>query len=341
MRNSNLNAAKAAKNDEFYTMYEDVAKELKYYEKHFDGKVVYCNCDDWEHSNFVKYLADNFDRLKLKKLIATCYVNEGKGKKYVNDGKRIETSYLCGDGDFRSAESVALLQECDVVVTNPPFSLFREYIAQLTEHGKQFLIIGNQNAITYNEVFPLIKANKLWLGVSIYNGDREFRIPSHYEVISKSFRTDEHGNRYVKVNGVRWFTNMRYEAQKPTVTLTARYDPDRYPKYDNLQEAVNCDKVVDIPCDYYGVIGVPITFLDKHNPNADTNGDTVTTNDFEFAILGGGKFDTQASEWNKQICEVADTEEKVTLNDFIIVGNKQRPTIDKKPIYKRLLIQRI
>ena len=170
-----------------------------------------------------------------------------------------------GNGDFRSAECIALLQEADIVVTNPPFSLFREYVAQLIEYHKKFIIIGNQNAITYKEIFPLLKNNQMWLGVSIHSGDREFRIPDYYEIRSKSLRIDEKGNKYLRVVGVRWFTNLDYPQRHEELVLYKRYTADEYPKYDNY-DAINVNKTCDIPYDYDGAMGVPITFLDKYNP---------------------------------------------------------------------------
>lgn len=185
--------------------------------------------------------------------------------KHLLKNKKNVCKVLKGDGDFRSEECIELLKEADIIVTNPPFSLFREYIAQLVEYNKKFIIIGNQNAIHYKEVFPLIKDNKLWYGASIHSGDREFRIPDHYQVRSKSLRIDEYGNRYIRVVGVRWFTNLDYEQRHEKLILYKTYSPDEYPKYDNY-DAINVNKTMDIPCDYDGVMGVPDTFLDKYNP---------------------------------------------------------------------------
>ena len=306
MAQSDLQAAKVAKQDEFYTQLVDIEKELKYYKPHFRGKVVLCNCDDPYESNFFKYFALNFNALGLKKLIATCYngspiagdelpllfeIEESEPKKiaykveitevqdYNNDGAvnladvqyliqndKNVLSLLKGNGDFRSPECVELLKEADIVVTNPPFSLFREYIAQLVKYDKKFLIIGNQNALTYKECFKLIIENKLWLGVSIHSGDREFMIPPTYEVRTKSLRVDGDGNRYIRVVGVRWFTNLDYPQRHEELVLFKHYTPEEYPKYENY-DAINIDKTSDIPCDYDEVMGVPITFMDKYSPD--------------------------------------------------------------------------
>lgn len=306
MAQSDLQAAKVAKQDEFYTQLDDIAKELKYYKQHFKGKVVLCNCDDPYESNFFKYFALNFNQLGLKKLIATCYngspiagdelpllfeIEESEPKKiaykveitevqdYNNDGAvnladvqyliqndKNVLSLLRGNGDFRSQECIELLKEADIVVTNPPFSLFREYVAQLVKYDKKFLIIGNQNALTYKECFKLVKENNMWLGVSIHSGDREFMIPPTYEVRSKSLRVDEKGNRYIRVVGVRWFTNLDYPQRHEDLDLYKQYTPEEYPTYENY-DAINVNKTGEIPIDFEGIMGVPITFMDKYNPD--------------------------------------------------------------------------
>ncbi len=306
MAQSDLQAAKVAKQDEFYTQLDDIAKELKYYKQHFKGKVVLCNCDDPYESNFFKYFALNFNQLGLKKLIATCYngspiagdelpllfeIEESEPKKiaykveitevqdYNNDGAvnladvqyliqndKNVLSLLRGNGDFRSQECIELLKEADIVVTNPPFSLFREYVAQLVKYDKKFLIIGNQNALTYKECFKLVKENSMWLGVSIHSGDREFMIPPTYEVRSKSLRVDDKGNRYIRVVGVRWFTNLDYPQRHEDIDLYKQYTPEEYPTYENYN-AINVNKTGEIPIDYDGIMGVPITFMDKYNPD--------------------------------------------------------------------------
>lgn len=296
--NSGLTNAKRAKKDEFYTQLADIESELRHYREHFRGKRVFCNCDDPYESNFFRYFALNFNALGLKELVATCY----EGSPIVGTELRLSTrrSYkvtirevsdfdgngaidladvaqlllhsrknvlteLKGDGDFRSPECVALLKKADIVVTNPPFSLFREYVAQLIEHGKKFLIIGNVNAITYKEIFPLIKENRLWFGASIHSGDREFEIPQDYPISAAGFRIDENGRKFIRVKGVRWFTNLDYSERHENLILYERYTPEAFPRYDNY-DAINVDKTSEIPCDYDGIMGVPITFLDKYNP---------------------------------------------------------------------------
>lgn len=306
MAREDLKGAKSAKQDEFYTQLDDISKELKYYKQHFQGKVVLCNCDDPYESNFFKYFALNFNTLGLKKLIATCYngspiagdelpflfeIEENEPKKiaykveitevgdYNNDGAvnladvqyliqndKNVLSLLKGNGDFRSQECIELLKEADIVVTNPPFSLFREYVAQLVKYDKKFLIIGNQNAISYKECFSLIKDNKMWLGVSIHSGDREFMIPPTYEVRSKSLRVDDKGNRYIRVVGIRWFTNLDYPQRHEEIDLYKHYTPEEYPTFENF-DAINVNSTAEIPCDFEGIMGVPITFIDKYSPD--------------------------------------------------------------------------
>lgn len=285
MANKNLNQAKNAKKDEFYTQLVDIENELKHYKEHFKDKVVLCNCDDPRVSNFFHYFSYNFERLGLKKLITTCYKNQERDLFSQNDSERaiwleyngdknnnrvpdpdeIGINYFQGDGDFRSKECIELLKQADIVVTNPPFSLFREYVAQLIEYDKKFLIIGNVNATSYKEVFHLIKKEKLWLGASIHSGDREFGVPQDYPLNAAGFRVDEKGNKFIRVKGVRWFTNLDYKERHENLILFKKYTPEEYPKYDNY-DAINVDKTADIPADYNGAMGVPITFLDKYNP---------------------------------------------------------------------------
>ncbi len=280
-----LSAAKRAKKDEFYTQLDDIAEEVRHYAEHFRGKVVLCNCDDPRISNFFHYFSHNFERLGLKKLVATCYKSQDRdlftrnaseraiwleyegdrNGNRVPDPEEIGIHALRGDGDFRSAECVALLKEADVVVTNPPFSLFREYVAQLVQHGKKFLIIGNVNALTYKEIFPLVKANRLWLGASIHGGDRKFGVPDDYPLEAATCGVDEKGQRFIHVKGVRWFTNLDYRQRHEDLVLYETYSPEKYPKYDNY-DAINVDRTNAIPADYDGVMGVPITFLDKYSP---------------------------------------------------------------------------
>lgn len=277
--NKNLHNASKEKKDEFYTQLADIENELKHHKAQFRGKVVFCNCDDPKESNFVKYFSMNFEHLGLKKLIATHYKDANIFSKespykleYTGDknGNRMPDpeefmTEMIGTGDFRSEECIALLKEADIVVTNPPFSLFREYVAQLVEYEKKFLIIGNVNAITYKEGFKLIKENKMWLGASIHSGDREFRVPDDYPLHAAGSRVDSEGHKYIRVKGVRWFTNLDYEERHERLVLYKKYSPHAYPKYDNY-DAINIDKTADIPSDYEGVMGVPITFLDKYNP---------------------------------------------------------------------------
>ena len=284
-KNRNLHEARSSKKDEFYTQLSDIEKELKHYKQHFRGKVVYCNCDDPHMSNFFHYFSYNFERLGLKKLITTCYKNQDmelfsrndseqaiyleydgdKNGNNVPDPKEIGIEYLKGDGDFRSEESIELLKQADIVVTNPPFSLFREYVAQLVAHDKKFLIIGNVNAITYRDIFQLIKDDKLWLGPSIHSGDREFGVPDDYPLNAASFRVDDAGKKYIRVKGVRWFTNFDFKERHEDMILYKPYSTEEYLKFDNY-DAINVDKTKDIPVDYDGFMGVPITFLDKYNP---------------------------------------------------------------------------
>ena len=314
MGNSQLSAAKKAKNDEFYTRMTDIEHELVHYRKHFKGKVVLCNCDDPFESNFFKYFALNFNPLGLKKLIATCYsgspiaggeyqpslfdddVDENTGrhrrayKAVVNvfrdttgdgvldmddirnllDSGENELTELHGDGiygagDFRSKECLELLDEADIVVTNPPFSLFREYVATLMDYGKKFVIVGNQNAITYKEAFPLLRDDRLWLG---YNKVKEFVVPSADHPERGNIVTDGKGGLIAKFGNICWYTNLDITKRHEDLLLYRRYkeDPSRYPKYDNY-DAIEVSKVKDIPEDYWGVMGVPITFMDKYNPD--------------------------------------------------------------------------
>ena len=286
--NKNLRNASKAKKDEFYTQLSDIEKELGHYAKHFKNKVVFCNCDDPRISNFFHYFSYNFEKLGLKKLITTCYKNQqvdlfsqnnsekaiyleytgDKNEDKVPDLNEIGIQHLKGDGDFRSSECIKLLKQADIVVTNPPFSLFREYVTQLVEYNKKFTIIGNLNAITYKEIFKLIKENKIWLGHSIHSGDREFGVPDNYPLTAASSRIDENGKKYIRVKGVRWYTNLDYEERHEDLILYKKYKGNEkdFPKYDNY-DAINVNVTKDIPNDYKGFMGVPITFLDKYNPD--------------------------------------------------------------------------
>lgn len=324
MANSNLTSAQKAKNDEFYTQYSDIQKEIEAYLEYdpdtFRGKVVYSNCDDPFESNFFRYFALNFNRLGLKQLITTSYkpspiantqlglfgddktITPAKGRPKITANKLIinevhdmdgdgafnlkdvaeqlkanknnEWAPLEGDGDFRSAECVELLKQSDIVVTNPPFSLFREYVKQLFDYNKKFVIIGNMNAITYKEIFPLIKDNKMWYGQSISSGDREFRVPDHYPVAAAGWRIGDNGEKYLRVKGVRWFTNLDHGRRHQPLSLMTMDDNLKfnkklkgktYDRYDNY-DAIEVPFTDAIPSDFDGVMGVPISFLDKYSP---------------------------------------------------------------------------
>ena len=303
--NKTLSAANKAKKDEFYTQLTDIENELRHYKKHFKGKTVFCNCDDPYESNFFKYFAINFNHLGLKKLICTCYAgspvvytqldlfgnaetkraNKNNKKPYKieitevkdlnNDGAVDLTdiklllesvngkpTLLKGDGDFRSVECIELLKEADIVVTNPPFSLFREYVAQLIEYDKKFIIIGNQNAITYKEIFPLLKENKIWLGYG-FKGNVGFFINTKYEDYAKS---SQHKEGMIRVSGVMWYTNLDIDKRHEKLILYKSYTPKEYPHYDNY-DAIEVSKTADIPYNYDGIMGVPITFMDKYSPD--------------------------------------------------------------------------
>ena len=299
MANKNLNAAKKAKKDEFYTQLSDIERELRHYRKHFQGKTVLCNCDDPYESNFFKYFALRFNQLGLKKLICTCYNGspiqgnelvikfEGFDSEPTKVAYKVEITEvkdLNGDGavdltdvkyllqneknvmsvlqtgDFRSKECIELLQKSDIVVTNPPFSLFREYVGQLMEYGKKFLIVGHQNAITYKEIFPLLRNNKVWLGYGFKGAAAHFFSPYDDTATASSHKED-----MIRVSGVNWFTNLEIPKRNEQLDLVCKYTPEDYPYYDNY-DAVNVKKTQDIPCDFNGMMGVPITFLNKYNP---------------------------------------------------------------------------
>ena len=282
MANKQLTGAKKAKKDEFYTQLADIEVELKHYREHFKSKTVLCNCNDPRMSNFFYYFVLNFHNLGLKKLITTCYKNQDpslfsestseQAVYLVYKGENIGTppdpttaGLVCplqGDGDFRSKECIAFLEEADIVVTNPPFSLFREYVALLIKYDKKFIIIGHQNAITYKEVFPLILQNKIWLGYG-FRGNAGFFINHVYEDYASA---SSHKEGMIRVSGVTWYTNLDIQKRHEVLTPYKEYSPEEYPHYDNY-DAINVDKTADIPRDYDGVMGVPITYLDKHNPD--------------------------------------------------------------------------
>lgn len=359
--NRNLHKASQAKKDEFYTQLTDIEKELKHYKSQFRGKVVYCNCDDPFESHFFKYFAINFNALKLKKLITTSYIKspivggrlppieiEGlkpSGKEPFkieitkvpdidNDGaiNLTDVEYLLkhnkntatplrGDGDFRSNECLELLRKADIVVTNPPFSLFREYIAQLVEYDKKFLIIGNLNAITYKECFKLIKDNKMWLGITMDGRNKWFQVPNSYEINNNVANSKiENGKKYLFVKGCLWFTNLDTTKRNEEMILYKKYSPGEYPKYDNYN-AIEVSKVVEIPMDYKGSIGVPITFLNKYNPR-------------QFKILGI----TDREPNNSCRTKIYTREDSLKYNDL-----NRRAAIringNLKPVYARLLIK--
>lgn len=282
-QNSSLSRAKTNKEDEFYTQIEDVERELKHYRKHFKGKVVYLNCDDPRVSAFFHFFSYNFEKFGLKKLIATCYRNQKRDLFSAHDSERaifleyegdkdgdrvpgddeIEVKYLNGDGDFRSEEAIELLKQADIVVTNPPFSLFREYVAQLIEYDKKFLILANQNAITLKEIFPLLKAEKMWLGAN--SGDMSFRVPDHYTKRATRFWIDDTGQKWRSFGNMCWFTNLDYRKRHEDLILYKTYSPDEYPAYDNF-DAIEVGTVANIPKDYEGVMGVTPGFFAKHSP---------------------------------------------------------------------------
>lgn len=287
MGNKNLAKAKKVKNDEFYTLYEDVEKEVNYYKNHLENKVVYCNCDNSEESNFWKYFYDNFKTLKLKKIVSTFYTEEGKSYKTEYDGKNIVQTNLLGNGDFRSSESIEILKSCDLVITNPPFSLFRDFVSLMLKHNKDFLIIGPKNAITYKQIFPHIKNNRIRLGKNESKGTMWFKgITGELQSVASY-----------------WFTTINNKKIHKWIDLSESYCPVKYPKYDNF-DAINVNKVVEIPHDYDGIMGVPITFLAKHNPS-------------QFEIIG---------EFNHgSDCEY----------------DLAKPSINNKDIFKRIAIRRV
>lgn len=270
-KNDNLHKAKEAKNDEFYTQIADIEKELKHYKEHFKGKTVFCNCDDPEWSNFWKYFHLNFGLLGLKKLVTTHYdASEPTYKMEYEGGNDADTTIgkitpLKQNGDFRSPECIELLKEADIVVTNPPFSLFREYVAQLMEYEKSFIIWGNNNAITYKEFFPLLKDNKVWLGYTA-NKTCVFQLSDDYQKWDEKLTAQMNdGHKYGKCPAISIFTNLDIKKRHEKLILWKKYSPEEFPKYDNY-DAINVDKVSDIPVDYDGIMGVPITFFDRYNP---------------------------------------------------------------------------
>ena len=324
-QNALLNEAKKAKKDEFYTQLSDISNELKHYRKHFKDKVVYCNCDDPRVSNFFQYFALNFEKLGLKKLITTCYKNQSmdlfsqndseqaiyleyfgdKNGNNLPDPEEIGIKPLKGDGDFRSKESISLLTQADIIVTNPPFSLFREYVAQLIEHDKKFIIVGHQNALTYKEIFPLIKENKLWLGYGFKGGAGHF-INEHYEDYATATDRKE---GMIRVSGVHWFTNLDINKRHEDLILYKNYNQEEYPTYDNYN-AIEVSKTNEIPCDYDGIMGVPITFMNKYNPE-------------QFEIIGATE--SEGKGFSNGIWKEA--------------SNVAQAMINGKRVYKRIFIR--
>ena len=303
-----LALAKKNKKDEFYTQLTDIEKELNHYKEHFKNKVVFCNCDDPKESNFFKYFALNFKYLQLKRLVATHY-NEGE-KSYkleivedINKDGKINlddaiTTPLKGNGDFRSEECIKILEESDIVVTNPPFSLFREYIAQLIEYNKKFVIVGHQNAISYKEIFQLIKENKIWLGYGFKGGAGHFINKFYEDYASASDRKEG----MIRVSGVHWFTNLEIKKRYEDLILYKKYNQENYPKYDNF-DAIHVARVSEIPFDYYGIMGVPLTYLKYHN-------------DDDFEIVGEANHGSD--------------------NEYDLF----KPQINGKETFKRILIKR-
>lgn len=330
--NKTLQQAKNAKSDEFYTVLSDIEKELRHYKKHLKGKIVLCNCDDPRISNFFHYFSYNFEKLGLKALITTCYKNQNmdlfsrhdkqqaiyleyegdKNKNRVPDPAEIGIKPLLGDGDFRSDECIELLKKSDVVVTNPPFSLFREYLAQLIEHEKKFLIIGTWNAITYRDVFKLIKEDKLWIGVNSNRNFAGFIVPSHYPLHGTEARLDDNGNRLVSSNNTCWYTNLDNAKRHEDLILYKTYNADSYPEYDNYN-AIEVSQVNDIPIDYDGIMGVPITFLNKYNP------DQFEIVGADFEVKDGLLPELLKSEWD---------------------GKNDRAYLDGKRMYSRIFVRK-
>lgn len=354
---NDLATANKDKKDEFYTQLSDIEKEMRYYRKHFKGKTVLCNCDDPFESNFFKYFVLNFNRLGLKKLIATCYagspianqqlsIYDVLGKNVANSGKPykaiVTTVYdktgdggvdmfdvaelfksgenelleLEGNGDFRSTECLALMDEADIIVTNPPFSLFRDYVATLMKHKKHFIIIGNVNAISYKEIFPLLMNNQMWIGASIHSGDRAFFVPDDYPLNASGCGIDETGRKYIRVKGVRWYTNLDISQRHEELIPVKKYNGTDYPRYDNY-DAIEVGSVADIPYDYSDIMGVPITFMDKYNPDQ-----------FEIIGLTQGWDDLHSKRYGQQI-QVSKTGKQskvMKLNDGPSIEVFEKPT---------------
>lgn len=355
--NRSLNKAAKVKNDEFYTQLSDIENELKHYRAQFRDKVVFLNCDDPFESNFFKYFASNFNHLGLKKLFATSYagspivgtqlplfemaglkpngrqpfkieineVNDADGNgavdlgdvRYLLENDKNTATPLSGNGDFRSVECIELLKQADVVCTNPPFSLFREYVAQLVEHNMKFLIIGNTNNVTYEEIFPLLKKNEIWLGIN--NGPKIYQVPMHNDQENTFIGPD--GKKYAKMGNTGWFTNLDFDKRHEKLQLYKRYKPEEFQKYDNY-DAIEVPKVADIPMDYDGAMGVPVTFLDKYNPD-------------QFEIIGlTDRQNTSGLRTKKYTASDTPKYNDLNRRGAIKVGGDYRPT------YARILIKK-
>ena len=352
-KNKDLGTAKTNKKDEFYTQLTDIEKEVRHYKNQFRDKIVLCNCDDPKVSNFTKYFILNFNFLGLKKLIVTCYKNQNPDLFSLNDcekavymeysgtanangvpdDKELIFKELKGDGDFRSPECINILKQADIVVTNPPFSLWREYIAQLVKYEKQFLIIGNINSVTYKEVYPLILAGKVWLGASIHSGDRVFNVPDDYPLKAAGCGIDKDGNKFIKVKGVRWFTNLDYRERHEDFISIRSYTPEEYPSFGNFDKCIFVKDTVDIPMDYDGLMAVPITFLDKYNP---AQFELVgMTNDSNFIKANGG------NSIGREVLEKARRQgnnSHITANMFTLYYTKPDGKIDFP--FARIIIKR-
>lgn len=369
--NANLKKARKAKNDEFYTQLTDVAKEMMHYKEHFKDKIVFCNCDNPTWSAFWKYFHLNFTELGLKKLISTHYDKEKATYKMEYTGGDDNNIYagvktpLKDNGDFRNQESIDLLDECDIVVTNPPFSLFREYVAILIEHKKKFIILGNMNALTYKEIFPLFRDNRIWYGASIHSGNRKFYVPDYYPLKASVCGIDENGKRFIKVKCVRWFTNLDYPVRHEKLILRNNYTSEKYPKYDNY-DAINVNRIAEIPCDYDGVMGVPITFMDFYCPEqfeivafrkGDDGKDLVFMREEErefnrtFVSLydvdcGDDKKRRRENQWKAYLCKNNNQTEIEPIDYFFPLSIKSRATgtmnglLDGKETYRRILIKK-
>lgn len=349
--NASLNHAFIVKKDEFYTHYEDVAREMVKHREQLKGKTILCNCDDPFESAFFRFFVLHFNKIGLAGLISTCYAESPiAGQEYPLEGdagaykavvKEVPDEtlvrpdgsldleslfampcnslvHLAGDGDFRSEECEALLKEADIVVTNPPFSLFREYISLLELYKKDFIILGNMNATTYKEVFPLLRDNKVWYGESIRSGDRKFYVPDNYPLIAAGCGIDEKGRRFIRVKGVRWFTNLDTNRRHEPLTLTRSYTPEEYPRYENY-DAIDVGRTQNIPFDYDGIMGVPITFLDKYSPDQ-----------FEIVMLANGNARTNVS--SKILAEVGYRPHSEDRGGVGIINGRR--------VYVRILIRR-